>query len=293
MISIVIPTYKNNGSLVRSIDSVLSQNYNGELEIIVVDDNNPDSEERKATEILMQSYSNQKSVRYLCHAVNKNGAAARNTGIKASKGELIAFLDDDDVFLPEKLAKQVTYLKEHPEFDATYCLAQNYDKTPIPATPFTGDVSKQLLMLESNMFTPSLMFRREALLVINGFDESFRRHQDYELLLRFFDAGYKMGCVPEILIELGRGGGQNAMGGQKLEELKEYFFEKFHGFIDKYDKEDPGYANKVYARHYALVFVKYLKDRDMANAARILCKFLYKNPKQFCETVWGRLKAHV
>lgn len=292
MISIVIPTYKNNGSLVKSIDSVLSQTYEGEIEIIVVDDNDPNSEARVVTELIMKKYSGCKNVYYIRHEVNKNGAAARNTGIKASKGEYIAFLDDDDLFLPEKLEKQLAYLQAHPEFDATYCLAQNYDKTPITATPYTGDVSKHLLMLESNMFTPSLMFRRDSLLAINGFDESFRRHQDYELLLRFFEAGYKMGCVPEVLIELGNSEGQNAPNGKKLEELKAFFFSKFERFINKYDKEDPGYANKVYATHYALVFVKYLKDKKIFNAIRIFNKYFFKSPKQFLTVVKGRLSAH-
>ena len=293
MISVVIPTYKNKGSIAPSIKSVLSQTYRGPMEIIVVDDNEPDSEARKSTEAQMEVFAGNKTVRYIRHEKNKNGAAARNTGIRASKGEYIAFLDDDDLFLPKKLEMQLAYLEEHPEFDATYCLAQNYDKTPIPAYPYTGDVSKHLLMLESNMFTPSLMFRRNALLAINGFDESFRRHQDYELLLRFFDAGYKMGCVPEILIELGNSEGQNAMGGKKLEELKKYFFEKFSRFIEKYDKEEPGYANKVYAKHYALVFAKYLKDKDIVGATRVFGKYFFISPMLFGATVIGRLRAHL
>ena len=292
MISVVIPTYKNKGSIAQCINSALSQTYRGPLEIIVVDDNDPESEARKSTEAQMESFASNEIVRYIRHEKNKNGAAARNTGIKASRGEYIAFLDDDDLFLPEKLEKQLAYLEEHPEFDATYCLAQNYDKTLFPATLYTGDVSKHLLMLESHMFTPSLMFRRDSLLAINGFDESFRRHQDYELLLRFFDAGYKMGCVPEVLIELGNSEGQNAPNGKKMEELKAFFFSKFTRFIDKYDKEEPGYAKKVYATHYALVFVKYLKDKKIFNAIRIFNKYFFKSPKQFLTVVKGRLSAH-
>lgn len=293
MISVVIPTYKNKGNIAECINSVFSQTYKGPIEIIVVDDNDPASEARKTTEAQMEAFTNNDTVRYIRHEKNKNGAAARNTGIKASKGEYIAFLDDDDLFLPEKLEKQLTYLEDHPEFEATYCFAQNYDKTPFQATPYTGDVSKHLLMLESRMFTPSLMFRREPLLAINGFDESFLRHQDYELLLRFFDAGYKMGCVPEVLVELGNSEGQNAPDGKKLEDLKAFFFSKFSRFIDKFDKEEPGYAKTVYATHYALVFVKYLKDKKLFNAIRIFNKYFFKNPKQFYTVVMGRLRAHI
>ena len=84
------------------------------------------------------------------------------------------------------------------------------------------------------------MFRLESLEAIHGFDESFRRHQDYELLLRFFAAGYKMGCVPEVLIEIGLNQGENIPTGEKVNQLKAYFFEKFQSFIDKANENTPG-----------------------------------------------------
>ena len=109
-VSIVIPTYKNRGGLTNSVDSALAQDYEGLIEVIVVDDNDPNSEFRKSTTELMARYSDNSKVKYICHEVNKNGAAARNTGIKASTGDYIAFLDDDDLFLEGKLTKQVAYL---------------------------------------------------------------------------------------------------------------------------------------------------------------------------------------
>ena len=123
-VSVVIPTYKNRGGLRESINSVISQNYDNLIEIIVVDDNDPDSEFRMSTSLLMQQYADNRLVKYICHDTNKNGAAARNTGIRASCGDYIAFLDDDDLFLSHKLEKQVSYLEQHPEKDAVYCFAK-------------------------------------------------------------------------------------------------------------------------------------------------------------------------
>ena len=291
-VSVIIPTYKNRGGLVKAIDSVLSQNYEGLHEIIVVDDNNPSSEDRKNTVLLMRMYSKESRVIYICHESNRNGAAARNTGIKASKGDLIAFLDDDDLFLGGKLSKQVAYLDEHPEFDAVYCLAKR-DKFGCPDYVLEGNGTKNILLLSSNYYTPTLMFRREALEAIGGFDETFRRHQDYELLLRFFEAGYKIGCVPEVLVEIGLNQGENAPVGEKVEELKSYFFSIFISFIEKEDEITPGFAKRVYATHYAGVFLSHLKTKNYKLATRVVGRFFLKSPISFIKVLLEHAKLHM
>ena len=89
-VSVIIPSYKNADVIERAIESVLNRSYEN-FEIIVVDDNNPASKERMETEHVMSNYSANQRVVYLKHDANKNGAAARNTGIKNSHGEFIAF----------------------------------------------------------------------------------------------------------------------------------------------------------------------------------------------------------
>lgn len=291
-VSVIIPTYKNRGGLIQSVDSALAQNYDGLLEVIVVDDNSPESEDRKNTERLMAKYSETSKVVYIRHAQNKNGAAARNTGIKASKGDYIAFLDDDDIFLKGKLTKQVAYLEQHKEFDAVYCLARR-SKYGCSQRIVEGDGTRDILLLESNFFTPSLMFRREALEAINGFDETFRRFQDYELLLRFFAAGYKIGCVPDVLIEIGMNKGENIPKGKSMEDLKLYFFSKFDSFIKKEDTMTPGFANEVYVRHYAYVFLSYVKAQNLFRAIKVFFKYFFKAPVEFTKVVYASAKQHL
>lgn len=291
-VSVVIPTYKNRGGLTRSVDSALAQDYKGLIEVIVVDDNDPKGEDRKNTQALMQKYSDNPKVIYICHEKNKNGAAARNTGIKASKGNYIAFLDDDDIFLDGKLTKQVAFLDSHSDHDAVYCLARR-SKYGCSQRIIEGDGTREILLLESNFFTPSLMFRREALEAINGFDESFRRHQDYELLLRYFAAGYKIGCVPEVLIEIGMNMGENTPTGKKVDELKAYFFSKFDRFILKEDAKTPGFAKKVYARHYAGVFLSHIKTRNFGRAIRVFTKYFFKAPIVFTKVLYTSVKLHL
>lgn len=291
-VTVIIPTYKNRGGLVDSINSVLNQNSCHHIEVIVIDDNDPESEYRKATSALMGQYSDNTHVKYICHDVNKNGAAARNTGIRASKGEYIAFLDDDDLFLPNKIHLQIEYLENNPDMDAVYCFAQRGGKI-VSLKALEGNGTRDILLLQSNYFTPSLMFRREALVAIDGFDETFYRHQDYDLMLRFFAAGFSIGCVQEVLIEIGRNQGENIPKGEKANQLKTYFFDKFNSFIDKEDATTPGFRNKVLATHYAGVFLNHIKNKHFLMAFNILCHYFLKSPLIFIKVVWDSLVIHL
>lgn len=291
-VSVVIPTFKNRGGLLNSIESVLSQNYKGRLDVIVVDDNDPSSLYRRSTEALMSTFKNDSRVKYICHESNKNGAAARNTGIRNSSGEYIAFLDDDDVFLKDKITRQVDYLENNPNVDAVYCHARRGKKFVYNMT-IEGNGLREILLLQSNFFTPTLMFRREAIESIHGFDEKFIRYQDYELLLRFFSAGYKIGCVQEILVELGSNQGENIPTSYKLNKIKELFFEKFNQFILEEDKKTPGFARKVYAKHYAGVFLNHIKHKHFIMAGRVFFLYFLKSPRVFCCVLLRSLKLHI
>src|SRR5699024_12674415 len=91
LVSVIIPTYGQPTNLITSINSVLDQDYSA-VEIILVDDNNPDTDARLKTEKLMfENFNEISNVKYLKHEVNKNGSAARNTGFKYSHGKYICF----------------------------------------------------------------------------------------------------------------------------------------------------------------------------------------------------------
>lgn len=279
LVSIIIPTYKNRGDLEQSIQSCLNQTYTN-IEVIVVDDNGLGTSKQIETQTIIEKFINSQKIKYIVHNTNKNGAAARNTGIKSAKGEFIAFLDDDDCFLPNKINQQVRFLKTHPQFDAAYCLASKQNK-PIETTPYEGDVTYELLLGKSNIFTPTMIFKKENLLNIGGFDESFRRHQDYELLLRFFAKGYRIGCLTEILTDLGSNNGENIPHGEQLENLKNHFLNNFSSQIDALEKNYPGARNRITASHYSKVFIDHIKTHNWKLAIRILKKYFFKNPSIF------------
>lgn len=188
LVSVIIPTYKRCDTLSRAIDSVLSQDYKN-VEILVVDDNNPDTEYRKATEELMSSYQGVDQVIYLKHEKNKNGSAARNTGFRSSKGEYIMFLDDDDEFLPGKIRAQVECLETRDKswgFCYTSTIRKRGDKVVAKTKEKQeGDIRKDALARDSWIFGGSnFMVRRSVMIEVGGFDESFKRNQDEEFLVK-------------------------------------------------------------------------------------------------------------
>ena len=109
LVSIIIPTFKRSEKLANAIESIRRQTYQN-YEIIIVDDNDPKTEDRKNTEKFMKQYKDDKKIRYIKMPKNGGGAAARNYGIKNAYGDFIAFLDDDDVYLEEKIEVQLKFM---------------------------------------------------------------------------------------------------------------------------------------------------------------------------------------
>lgn len=186
--SVVIPTYKRPDTLDRAINSVLNQSIKN-VEVIVVDDNNPDSDGRALTELKMARYANEPRVHYIKHEHNKNGSAARNTGARASSAEWVAFLDDDDEFLPKKLESQFQVLEGREEEWACcysrYAIRKPGKKLVESNEKREGNLYLEALMREFHIASGSnLLIKKSAFDAIHGFDESFIRNQDVELLTR-------------------------------------------------------------------------------------------------------------
>ena len=121
LVSVIIPTRNRVEMLCRAVNSVLSQTFDN-LECIVVDDESHDN-----TEKVINSFEDDR-LKYFRHEKNKGASAARNTGIRQSQGEFIAFLDDDDEWLDEKLEKQVNLLENLPsKYGMVYCWMDYYD----------------------------------------------------------------------------------------------------------------------------------------------------------------------
>lgn len=269
LVSVIIPTYKNDGSLIQAIESVLNQTYKN-IEIIVVDDNEPKSKERLFTEEMMEAYEQLDNVNYIKHEKNKNGSAARNTGFKNCKGEYIALLDDDDYFTKEKTELQVEYLNLNKEYGAVYGGRYELKETIVHSKE--GDLTKDLLQYTILPCTCSLLIRREVYKELNGFNESYKRHQDFEFLLRFFEKN-KIGVIKEPVFYRRLNSADNRLYGRDLEIQKKIFLKEFDDIIERIDKEDHGFKRSVYALHFSRVFYSYTRKGKIFDGIRVLVKY--------------------
>ena len=240
MVTVIIPTYKRAHNLERAINSVLNQTYK-DFEIIIVDDNDPDTQYRKDMIKLMQKYKNNEKVKYLMHEKNKNGAVARNTGIKAAKGEYITFLDDDDYYLPERLEILLILLKENKQYAGAYTSTVLVRRGKIINGTIalkSGNLKKELLLDKFSFGTGSNMFfRADALKEINGFDERFLRHQDIECMIRFLRKNKIIG-INKVLVVKCQDDCTNVPNIYKLEKIKELYIKTFEKDVYEFSKEE-------------------------------------------------------
>lgn len=187
MVSVIITTYGANLKLIRAIDSVLQQTYE-DIEVIVIDDNDPNSNARRQTEQMMTRFAADDHVKYIKHPENKNGAAARNTGIEIAKGEYIAFLDDDDFYLPERVRISVNYLNTHPNISGVCLEVARINKKYIVDVMQVQNghilTNEDILIGKAIGSGSNIFLRRDAIQEVQGFDVSFKRKQDIEFILR-------------------------------------------------------------------------------------------------------------
>lgn len=262
LVSVIIPTYKRSDMLGRAIDSVLNQTYKL-VEVIIVDDNDEESIYRKETEKFMKKYSLDSRVVYVKHKKNKNGAVARNTGIKYSKGEYIAFLDDDDEFFSEKIEKQINRINElENTWAGVYCgcnLIVNGKLFNKLIDLSEGNLKKELLMMKNHIYGGStLLIRKDILIELGGFDESFARHQDWELLVRIFRK-YEIAVVNETLVNIYLDSDINRPNANNLQKVKSKFLQEFEKDIKEFDYET---QCKIYKAHFQELLNAHLQNKQ-------------------------------
>ena len=198
LISVILPTYNRAEILLRAIKSIIDQTYTN-FELIIVDDASSDD-----TCNVVKSISDTR-IKYIKHDKNKGGAASRNTGIKAAKGSLIAFLDDDDEWMSAKLEKQVVKFKNVSEkVGLIYCGTQIIEGEKVITTYYPterGDLRKRLLMGTTIGGTDPALVKKECFDKVGLFDEQLTSCQDWDMWKRVSEK-YQFDFVPEVLVKL-------------------------------------------------------------------------------------------
>lgn len=275
LVTVIIPTYKRAEMLQRAINSVLEQSYE-KVEVVVVDDNNPESEWRSKTASIMEQYAADSRVRYICHPKNLNGSAARNTGISQANGEIVTFLDDDDIYLPDKVTKQVDYLLSHPDIHCAVCGWNRGGKDTIP--PEDEAVAYNLLSGEHLILTITIMMWKNDALLCGGFDTTFKRHQEASFILRYLRNGGKIGIVREVLVSINMEDRSNEAAPKQNEEQILHYLNTFPDMINRCEEQRPGSKRAIWMRRYRGIFSVYIKNFQFAEALQLYRRASKEHP---------------
>ncbi len=180
VVSVIIPAHNRAASIASAIESVRSQSF-GALEIVVVDDGSDD----RTPEIARAIAEHEPRLRVLSHPENRGAQAARNTGIRAARGEWIAFLDSDDVYYRESIELRLDAARRADlQVVHSACDAVGPDgKTPFPVPPVQGNVYRSLLTAPAPMFQ-GLIVKRDLLHRIGLLDEAVPAYQEWDTSIR-------------------------------------------------------------------------------------------------------------
>jgi glycosyltransferase involved in cell wall biosynthesis len=204
LVSIIIPAYNVAPYISETLESVFAQTFDN-YEVIVVNDGSPDTQELERE---IKSYSGR--IRYLTQE-NQGASVARNTGLHAARGEFIAFLDADDLWLPNYLEEQMKFIGERGCdlvcADATFfgdarTEGQTYMDTLMRDAPPNGDVTfLELVDAKISLITSGIVARRAPVMNAGLFDQALRNAQDFDLWLRLVLGGARLSYQRKVLLK--------------------------------------------------------------------------------------------
>jgi len=264
LVSVVIPAYNRLELLAEAVKSVQAQTFQ-DFEIIIVDDGS-------RPPINLGRGSKERIIR---HEKNRGAAAARNTGIQCARGDFIAFLDSDDLWLPEKLADQITLMKKYPEYGA--CVTGFRYETEeglsleLPEKPnsWLRELSKGCAVAPGT----TLMVRRICYPTVGLYDEALPRHEDFEWLLRFAQS-FDMGVVQKPLAIIRRAGPPPAW---KVEVANQIIIERYRAVFLRQGKF---FGRQVIGKRWLETSIHAFSEGDRAKGLLYLKKAIRENPIQ-------------
>jgi glycosyltransferase involved in cell wall biosynthesis len=186
LVTVIVASYNGERFLRETLESLFAQDF-ASFEVVFVDDGSGD----RTAEI-----ANSFPLRYI-HQPNKGLPAARNTGLAEAKGDLIAFLDDDDLLPPNKLRIQSSYLLDHPTTGCVlgrqeWIFEEGIEMPVLKRDPIYGEPGGIQLV--------TAMIRRRVLEEVGGFDPSYRYAEDRDLFIRLREHGVEIAVLPEVVL---------------------------------------------------------------------------------------------
>ena len=275
LVSAVITTYgRKFEEIERSILSVLSQTYKN-IEIVLVDDNFPETNFRTSIENGIIKYP---TVKYVQHEKNKGAQKARNTGIENSRGDYIAFLDDDDEWLPRKIEKQMELI--NPSIGLVYCRGYYIDEEEGIERPYANDRNfrnevfyEDLLYGDYIGTTTQALIPKQVLISLGGFRIDQPARQDYEMWIRI-SKEFRCVGVDEPLFKHYI---------HKGEQISKSSTKAILGMENIYSSHKEDYKKNPLAEVHVLFHLanQYKSIRDLKMSIYYYCKAILRMPKMF------------
>jgi glycosyltransferase involved in cell wall biosynthesis len=237
LVSVVISTYDRPEFLFRAIETVNNQTYD-RIELIIVDDHSP-----KSPEDIVKSAPDKEllDIELIRHDANKGVSAARNTGIRRASGELIALLDDDDLWIADKIERQVAEFHRSGDEVGVVCTgirSVDADGTTINTkqVEHDGDVTKRLLC-GAIIPLPSILVRRDLLVDAGLFDKRLKSYEDAEWIIRLSQHCEFRSVSDPLVISVREGHVQKSDDVEtKVEEAYPLFMEKCRPIAAEYGR---------------------------------------------------------
>lgn len=293
MVSVVVATYRREESLKKALESLANQTYKN-LEIVIVDDNGNDEWNKKIASMVhdFRSAHSEIKMQFIVNRPNHGSAKTRNIGIEASKGEYITFLDDDDLYLPNKVQRQVEFMESDGcDYSVTdlYLFNENdklIDKRIRSDIKDTTPEGLLVYHLKHHITgTDTMMFRKEYLIKIGGF-APIDVGDEFYLMQRAIEGGGKFGYLPGSDIkayihtgETGLSSGVSKINGENaLYDYKKQFFCKMDEKTKRYIK----------MRHYAVLAFAGMRVKKYVYAFVQVIKSFFAAPFQFMGLIVSR-----
>ncbi len=265
--------------VIRAIDSILAQTYKN-IEIIVVDDSPESFSQRLDVQFLVQARA--QNISYILHETNQGACIARNTGLKMAKGEFVAFLDDDDEWMPDKIEKQIQAF-DHESVALTYCGRMTINdssgiKIIDKVSYHQGKVFPELILKNFIGSTSIPLLRKSCIIEVGGFDPMMKSAQDYDVWLRLAEK-YLVRFVAEPLVAY------HIHEGERISTSPRNRIDGQERIIHKNGEYITGNPKAWWIRHIKLA-TQYATNKELGKALALWAKAVGKCPNKIKTNLW-------
>ncbi len=294
IISVVIASYRRDKGLSDALNSLSAQTFRN-FEIILVDDND-DPEWNEKVSVIVSDFKikNDIDLIYLQNHPNQGSSLTRNAGIKICRGKYITFLDDDDIYLPEKLNRQYCFMeKEKCDYSVTDLKLYNEKNLLIENRTryYINSENPDELLKYHLMYhitgTDTMMFKSTYIRSIGGFDP-IDVGDEFYLMLKAINKGGKFGYLPicDVKAYVHEGNGGLSSGEQKIKG-ENRLFEYKSKYFGNFSKKDISY---IKMRHYAVLTFALFRQKKFVGAVANAVKSVFADPVSAFDLLWRRKK---